>query len=620
MLGMSPARGNAEGSLTGQRRLVRLRCAGHPARRRFVAASAEDEIRHRVTVRLPSHAQLRCAAEDLGLTLTDADVESFLELMVDTVAAYNVVDAMPDNLPEVKYPRTPGSRPEGEENKFNAWYVKTKIKGAADGKLAGKTVVVKDNVCLAGVPMMVGASTLEGYVPDVDATIVTRILDAGGTIVGKAHCEYFCLSGSSHTNATGLVHNPWKMGHSAGGSSSGSAVLVATGEVDMAIGGDQGGSIRIPASFCGIYGMKATYGLVPYSGVMPIELTLDHTGPMTASVSDNALLLEVLAGADGLDPRQYGPLTAPYTEALGRGVDGLRIGVVEEGFGLANSEADVDDKVRRAASLLAELGAEVENVSLPMHATGRAIWVPVALEGLTDMMMKGNGYGTNHSGLFVTSLLDAHAAWRERADELSESLKFAMLAGHVMAATYHGRYYAKAQNLSRRLRAAYDAMLSRYDLLLMPTVPCVSPPMPPADALRQEVVRHALGLNANNTPTNLTGHPAMSVPCGLSNGLPIGMMLIAKHYDESTIYSTAEPANYEQELFARAVGSVSLLVATELQAASHHRTRRLTVLLAYPFAHRQNNPSARLQNALQARPSPPGGPSGDNASSSAVAR
>jgi len=279
--------------------------------------------------------------------------------------------------------------------------------------------------------------------------------------------------------------------------------------------------------------------LVPYSGVMPIELTLDHTGPMTASVSDNALLLEVLAGADGLDPRQYGPLTAPYTEALDGGAGGLRIGVVEEGFGLANSDAAVDDKVRGAAGLLAELGAEVEDVSLPMHTTGQAIWVPVALEGLTELMMKGNGYGTNHRGLFVTSLLDAHAGWRERADELSEPLKFAMLAGHVMGATYHGRYYAKAQNLSRRLRAAYDALLSRYDLLLMPTVPCAPPPMPPADASCQEIVRHALGLNANNTPTNLTGHPAMSVPCGLSDGLPIGMMLIAEHHAETTIYRAA---------------------------------------------------------------------------------
>src|SRR5437660_2419057 len=179
--------------------------------------------------------------------------------------------------------------------------------------------------------MMNGASTLEGYVPNVDATVAIRILDAGGTIVGKSHCEYFCLSGGSHTNATGPVHNPHKRGYSAGGSSSGSAVLVAKGEVDMAIGGDQGGSIRIPSSFCGIYGMKPTHGLVPYTGIMPIELTLDHAGPMTATVADNALLLEVLAGADGLDPRQYAPRTAPYTEAPGRGVDGLRIGLLQVG-------------------------------------------------------------------------------------------------------------------------------------------------------------------------------------------------------------------------------------------------------------------------------------------------
>src|SRR6266480_1773075 len=130
-------------------------------------------------------------------------------------------------------------------------------------------------------PMMNGASTLEGYVPEVDATVAIRILDAGGTIVGKSHCEYFCLSGGSHTNATGPVHNPHKRGYSAGGSSSGSAVVVAKGEVDMAIGGDQGGSIRIPSSFCGVYGMKPTHGLVPYTGIMPIEIYVDHTGPIT---------------------------------------------------------------------------------------------------------------------------------------------------------------------------------------------------------------------------------------------------------------------------------------------------------------------------------------------------
>src|SRR5207244_11419493 len=130
-------------------------------------------------------------------------------------------------------------------------YVNNQIKRAASGKLASKTVALKDNICLAGVPMMNGASTLEGYIPDIDATIVTRILDAGGTIVGKTHCEYFCFSGGSHTNATGPVHNPHKMGYSSGGSSSGSGVVVVTGEADMAIGGDQGGSIRIPSAFCG---------------------------------------------------------------------------------------------------------------------------------------------------------------------------------------------------------------------------------------------------------------------------------------------------------------------------------------------------------------------------------
>src|SRR5436190_4148569 len=299
----------------------------------------------------PTVAQVRALADDLGFTLSDADAQSFLGLMAGTFAAYDAVAAMPDHVPAVRYPRTPGYRPEGAENRYNAWYVKTTVKGAQTGKLAGKTIVLKDNVCLAGVPMMNGASTLEGYVPDVDATIVTRMLDAGGTIVGKAHCEYFCFSGGSHTCAAGPVPNPRKPGYSAGGSSSGSAVVVATGEADMAIGGDQGGSIRIPAAFSGIYGMKATYGLVPYTGVMPIELTIDHTGPMTANVHDNALLLEVLAGADGLDPRQGALKVAKYTSELDGGVRGLRIGVVKEGFGHPSSEADVDAKVKAGADL-----------------------------------------------------------------------------------------------------------------------------------------------------------------------------------------------------------------------------------------------------------------------------
>ena len=289
-----------------------------------------------MAVRRPTLEQMRGVVEDLGMTMGERSVESYDALMEANYLAYDIVDAMPDDVPVVKYPRTPGYRPEGEENKYNAWYVKTEMKGAPSGKLAGKKIAIKDNVCLAGVPMMNGASTLEGYTPDIDATIVTRILDAGGTIVGKTHCEYFCFSGGSHTCAAGAVHNPHKHGLFVRAARPPAArVVVATGEVDMAIGGDQGGSIRIPSAFSGIYGMKGTFGLVPYTGVMPIEITIDHTGPMTRNVRDNALLLEVLAGADGLDPRQDAPKVSNYTEALGGGVKGLRIGIVKEGFGHA---------------------------------------------------------------------------------------------------------------------------------------------------------------------------------------------------------------------------------------------------------------------------------------------
>jgi amidase len=492
-----------------------------------------------MTVNRPTAEQLHAVAKDLGMSMSDADIASYLAIMQPNFAAYDAVAAMPDYLPTVKYPRTPGYKPEGEENKYNAWYVKTTVKGAPAGKLAGKTVVLKDNVCLAGVPMMNGASTLEGYTPDIDATIVTRILDAGGTIVGKAHCEYYCFSGGSHTNAAGPVHNPHKHGYSAGGSSSGSAALLVAGEVDMAIGGDQGGSIRMPSAYCGVCGMKPTHGLVPYTGIMPIEITLDHTGPMTNNVADNALLLEVLAGEDGLDPRQYNVKTDAYTKALGGGAKGLKIGVVKEGFGHPNSERDVDAKVKQAASTLRDLGATVSEISVPMHAVGLAIWSPIALEGATELMMRGNGMGTNWRGLYTTSLLDAHSQWKHRADELSETLKISMLIGHYFIKHHRGHFYAKPQNLSRKLRAAYDAALSKHDLLLMPTVPLKATPLPPADAPRELYIQRAFEMLANTAPFDATGHPAMSIPCGMSDGLPTGLMMIGRHYGESTIYRAA---------------------------------------------------------------------------------
>ena len=490
-------------------------------------------------VKKPTPQEMNELCHELGMHLSSEEIEAFREIMTAPIAAYNTLEWMPDELPEGKYPRVRGYAPTGDENRYNAWYYKSRIQGAREGKLSGKTVVLKDNVCLAGVPMMNGASTLEGYVPDVDATVVTRILDAGGTIVGKAHCEYLCFSGGSHTSALGPVVNPRKPGHSAGGSSSGSAALVAAGEVDMAIGGDQGGSIRIPSAYCGVIGLKPTHGLVPYTGIMPIELTLDHTGPITATVADNALLLEVLAGPDGLDPRQTGVRVDHYTQALTGEVRGMRIAVVKEGFGHSVSEPDVDALVRRGAEQLARQGADVEEISLPMHLSGPVIWSAIAHEGATAQMMHGNGFGFNWKGLYVTSLLRAHQGWRQRADELSDSLKVTMLLGHYMLRKHGGFHYAKAQNLSRRLRASYDDALAKYDLLLMPTLPMKATRLPAAGASIAECCDRAFEMLPNTCPFDVTGHPAMSIPCGTSDGLPAGMMLIARHWNEAAIYRAA---------------------------------------------------------------------------------
>ncbi|TNE33475.1 MAG: amidase [Alphaproteobacteria bacterium] len=492
-----------------------------------------------MTVKRPSLSQMRAMADRFNMSLSDDELRQFSEIMEPYIQSYDRLDALPDYLPEVRYPRSPGYRPSPSENPLNAWYYKTNIKGAMDGPLRDKKIVLKDTVCLAGVPMMNGSSIMEGYTPEIDATIVTRILDAGAIIVGKSHCENLCLSGGSHTNATGPVHNPWKHGYMAGGSSSGSAALVASGEVDMAIAGDQGGSIRIPSSNCGVYGMKATHGLVPYTGIMPVEQTIDHVGPITSNVADNALFLEVLAGEDGLDPRQYAPKVYRYTEALDRGCNGLRIGILKEGFGRPESEADVDAKVREAAERFARLGAIVSEISLPEHNLAGDAWVAITVEGLQDHMMHGNCGGTNYEGLYLPSMIDHFGNWRSRADELSHSLKTCMFIGEFFQTQYRGRFYGKAQNLMRLVRTKYKEMFRKFDLLLVPTLPMKAQKIPAPDASLMEYVTRAFEMVGNTSAFNSGHFPAMSIPCGLSEGLPIGMMLVADDYCEMTIYQAA---------------------------------------------------------------------------------
>src|SRR6059036_1559198 len=461
-------------------------------------------------LRKPPLPELERIARSYGLELSHDDLASFRNLMDGVLASYRRLDQFAEPTLPVKYRRDPGYRPSADENRLNAWYWRCAIKGASSGPLAGKKIAIKDNVCVAGIPMMNGSNVLEGYVPDVDATIVTRILDAGGEIVGKAVCEHLCFSGGSHTSDTGPVLNPHDPKRSAGGSSSGSAALVVARECDMAIGGDQGGSIRIPSSYSGAVGLKPTYGLVPYTGVFPIELTLDHTGPIARTAADCAALLEAIAGPDGLDLRQSGAVrTEPYTKKLTGDARGVRIGIVREGFGWPNSEPDVDKMVRDAGARLTRAGAAVTEVSVPLHRDGIHIWNAIAVEGATMLMVAGNSMGTNWKGHYTTSLLDFYGRSRRvRGNDLSETVKLVILLGQYMQDNYQGRYYAKAQNLARVLRAAYDEALNGVDLLLMPTLPLKATLLPAPDASRED---YGSGRHVGRAPCR---HHADRTPLG----------------------------------------------------------------------------------------------------------
>jgi amidase len=487
----------------------------------------------------PTRTEIEQIARDLGMHMDAEEVAEFAELTAGFVLGVGLLDSLPEVLPEVRYPRTPGQRPSAAENPLGAWYVKTHIEGAADGKLAGKSVALKDNVMVAGVPMSNGTALLDGYVPPVDATVVTRILDAGGTIAGKAVCESFCLSGGSHTSETGPVRNPHDPLRHAGGSSSGSAALVAAGEVDLAIGGDQGGSIRMPSSFCGTVGMKPTHGLVPYTGILSMEPTIDHAGPITANVADNALLLEVIAGADGFDSRQVAPQVDRYCEGLDRGVEGLRFAMLEEGFAMPGGEAAVDAAVREAAHRFADLGAKVTQVSIPDHRLAGAIFGPVLQSAMVQMFYT-DGVGVGSEDLRVVSLADRMHGLRQRADEFPDTVKTFLLGTEITRRRYGWRYYAKAMNLVRRVRAAYDAALQEVDVLLLPTTPMTAPRLPGPDASRADKLAAAMAPTANTLPFDHSHHPALSVPCGDVEGRPVGLMLVGRAWHEATLYRAAQ--------------------------------------------------------------------------------
>ncbi|XP_056000994.1 amidase-like [Ostrea edulis] len=483
-----------------------------------------------------SEEDIKSIAGDLRLKLTPEESSALYDHLGDTCKAYQRVYELHAPTPTVTYPRTPGYR----ETEDDSWYYRCDIKGAEKGLLAGKTVAIKDNVCVAGVPMMNGSKVLEGYVPDRDATIITRILDAGGRILGKSVCEDLCFSGNSATSSSGPVKNPYDPTRSTGGSSSGSGSLVARKVVDVAIGGDQGGSIRIPSSWCGLVGLKPTYGLVPYTGIMPIEITIDHTGPMARTVEDCATLLEAIAGYDdGNDPRQFPAMSVPsYSKLFNDGIKGKKVAIISEGF--EGVDEDVATLVRDAALKLKEAGAEVSEVSLPIHNDGTAIWTPVTFEGTYQTMVKGNGHGYGWKGTYDLPLQEAlTGAYKNRPYDVPFAAQIVMIFSEYIQRNYQNKFYAKAQNLVQVLRREYDRILRDYDVMVMPTLPGKPFKLPTTEHSIGETLKLLFGMLKNTTPFNVTGHPALTINAGFSEGLPCGMMIVGKMFDDVTVLQVA---------------------------------------------------------------------------------
>jgi amidase len=502
-----------------------------------------------MTFRRPSKEELAEIAESAHITLNEQEIDDYAELVAGTLDVLERMQEIPEPKfapHDIKYPKRRNiHRPEPEKNPHNVWITKVEIRGADDGPLAGKTIGLKDNISLAGVEMTNGSQLFEGYIPDIDATIVTRLLDAGATIAGKLNMESFAFSGASDTSDFGTVTNPRAPEYIAGGSSSASGAAPAIGEVDIAIGGDQGGSIRIPASCCGIVGIKPTRGLVPYTGIFPIDNSLDHTGPMAESVEDVAVTLEVMAGTDGLDPRQPAGLeTDNYTDALVDDVSDMTVAVLDEGFNHEESDQDVNATVQDAIETLEELGAETVGVSVPRHLDSLALWIAIAGYGGVQILKQG-GVGSLYDGWYNTGLAKTYDKFqRSQGRDFPASVKATWLAIEYLDRQYQGSaLYAKGQNISLKMREQYDEILQDADVIAMPTIP-IKPFEIDEELSRVERIGRSLTIAKNTAPFDLTHHPAISVPCGTAGDRPVGLMFVGRRFDEPSTLRAAH--TYQQ--------------------------------------------------------------------------
>ncbi len=412
-----------------------------------------------------------------------------------------------------------------------------RARGEKLGPLAGVPVAVKDNHCVKGVPTTCSSKILEGFVPPYDATVIRRLRAADGIPFGKTNMDEFAMGSSTENSAFVATRNPWDTDRVPGGSSGGSAAAVAAGEAVIAYGSDTGGSVRQPASFCGVVGLKPTYGLVSRFGLVAFASSLDQIGPLTLDVTDAALALQAVAGHDPLDSTsaRYDP--PDYLAGIDRGVKGLRIGVPREYFG-EGTEPAVAAAVRKAIDVLTGLGATAEECSLPSTDYALSAYYIIAPAEASANLARYDGvrYGLRAPAEDIGGMYA-----RTRAEGFGPEVKRRIMLGtYALSSGYYDAFYLKAQKVRSLVRRDFEAALAKYDLLASPTSPTV--------AFRLgEKTDDPLAMylaDVCTIPVNLAGLPGLSIPCGEDGGLPIGLQLIGRQLDEATLFRAAYA--YEQ--------------------------------------------------------------------------
>ena len=406
--------------------------------------------------------------------------------------------------------------------------------------LAGVPLAIKDNLCTKGIPTTCSSRMLETFVPPYESTVTDRLWRSGAVLIGKTNLDEFAMGGSTETSAFGATANPWNTQYVPGGSSGGSAAAVAAGECMASLGSDTGGSIRQPASFCGVVGLKPTYGRVSRYGLVAFASSLDQVGPFATSVSDAAELLQVIAGED---PRDSTCLKAPvpnYRDRLGRSVSGLRIGVVRECFDQEGLDPQVKASVLAAADLLQSLGAELVDVSCPRFNDGIATYYVIAPSEASANLARYDGVKYGFRSEDASSLAAMTA--RSRAEGFGSEVQRRILIGtYALSAGYVDAYYRKAQQVRTLIRRDFESAFASVDVLLTPTAPSTAFA---AGAHADDPLAMYLA-DLLTIPANLAGLPAINVPCGFdSGGLPIGVQLIGNVLEEPLLLQVAH--QYEQ--------------------------------------------------------------------------